>query len=247
MEVLSSLPVFKIIFIFSAVFAAYLTKGITGSGSAIIGAALLSLVLDIRTVVPAVFVLDLISNGALSYKTRTDSEHRPLIPLLIIHIAMIAAGVWLLRVLDVGYLKKILAVLIVFAAMYIPFGYRVNIPNHAAIRVATGFLAGIAGGMFGTSGVFIITYVRTMYKDKSQFRAQVSFIYLVESIARAVFMVLFAIFTHDALILALMFIPVMGIGLFAGYKLHNYVNEKYFNYIISAFLVFSGIMMIVKG
>lgn len=247
MEIFSGLSLFQILFIFFAILAAYITKGITGSGSAIIGTALLSLVIDIRIAVPSIFILDFIANTGLSYKTRGHSDHKPLIPLLVIHIAMIAVGVWLLRTLELGYLRIILAVLIVFAAAYIPFGYRVNIPNLAVIRIITGFLAGIAGGMFGTSGVFIITYVRTMYKDKSAFRAQVSFIYFIESVARLVFMLIFAMFTKTSIVFSALLMPAMAAGLVAGYFLHGHVNEKYFNYIISLFLIFSGIMLIVKG
>ena len=235
-----------LLIVFAIIVLAYTTKGITGSGSAIISVALLSIFIKIPLLVPSIFILDFFANTFLAIKTFKQWDIKKILPLLFVHISMIFVGVFLLKQLSNNVLEYMLAILIVFASIYIPFGYKLNIRNSKRIRIITGFLAGLIGGLFGTSGVFIITYVRTMYKEKSLFRAQVSYIYFIETIARGAFMLYFGLFGKKILVYSLSFAPFMFIGIGLGMFLHNRINEKIFNLIISLFLFISAIILLIK-
>ncbi len=236
-----------LIYIFVSIVFAYTTKGITGSGSAIISTALLSIVIKIPLLVPSVFVLDFLANSLLALKTFKEWDFKKILPLLFFHILMIFIGVFLLSNLSNKILQYILALLIIFAAFYIPLGYKLQVRNSKRIRIITGTLAGLIAGIFGTSGVFIITYVRTMYKQKNRFRAQVSYIYFIESIARLIFMLYFGLFTKQSISYSISFLPFMVLGIGLGFYLHNKIKETFFNYIISGFLFLSAIILIIKN
>ncbi|MEJ2690257.1 MAG: sulfite exporter TauE/SafE family protein, partial [Deltaproteobacteria bacterium] len=73
------------------------TQGVTGFGSALVAVPLLSLFMDIRTVVPLSILYGLIVTLFLTYRMRRHVDRKRLLPLIIGCLPGIAVGCSLLK------------------------------------------------------------------------------------------------------------------------------------------------------
>lgn len=237
-------------------FVAATMVGFSGFGFALIAVPLMTLVLPLKSIVPMEVLLASFCVVILSAnKLRLIKE-----PGVIFIFAGMATGIFvgvhLLAKVDAGLLKKILGfVVIVFAIhMFMGAGRERNPQAGEAVgrgvgrivAFVVGVLSGVAGGMFGTSGPPLVVYVDHFAKDKTAFRAQLVVLFLFNNLFRAPLYVKYSIMTMESVKSALWMLPAVCLGLFLGTKMHFQVSEKTFGRAISAMLLVSGLLLIIR-
>lgn len=109
-----------------------------------------------------------------------------------------------------------------------------------------GIISGLLCGMFGV-GALLAAYVGRVTKTGDEFKANISAVFIVENSFRAILYSILGIITVSEFRKALILIPFMLIGLFAGMKSGSVLNDKVVKKIVIVLLILSGIMMIIKG
>jgi uncharacterized membrane protein YfcA len=251
-------PTFAIIALCSIIFFMAATiSGFSGFGFALVAVPILTIFLDLKSVVPLEVVLALFCMTVLSVKNFRRLKEPAVIYLFIGMVVGIVVGAWVLDNLEAGVLKKILgAVVILFAVHIYKSAGREREPKTwdgggrvfgAVVAVVVGMLSGVAGGMFGTSGPPLVVYVDHFAKDKTAFRAQLVVLILLNNIVRVIMYTWGrSILTVESVKFAVWLLPAVILGLFLGSKMHFQVSEKTFGRAIAIMLLVSGALLIIR-
>jgi len=220
---------------------AYFLRGITGFGSGLIAIPLLAHFLPLTFVVPMVLVLDLVASIVLSshthLKVRWD-EIRSLMPTSIVGILI---GSFMLISLPREPLLVSLGLFVIFFGLRYVFNVYGEKPISRWWAVPTGFSGGLIGALFGTGGPPFVVYLSHRLHDKTQLRGTLSGLFLLDGAFRLVtFLSLGLLLQADMFSALLLGLPIMGIGLYLGNKVHLGITHRQQLAIIGGLLLISG-------
>lgn len=229
-------------------FAAYLVRGITGFGSALVAVPLLAHRYPLTVVVPVVMVLDFGASFVLGGARRQEIDWREIRRLLPFGVVGAAAGVWLLTEAPSAPLLLALGGFVVF------FGLR-NVLQPAvgsAISTAWAAPAALAGGMtgalFGASAPPYMIYLTRRIADKSRIRSTFSGLFVVDGGFR---LVMFAaaglLLSRETMSAIALGVAPMLAGLWLGNRIHVGITREQMLRIVGIVLVASGISLLLKG
>jgi uncharacterized protein len=235
------------------VFAAYLVKGLTGFGPAILFISLGSLVMAPTRVVTISPLLDILAGLLLFWKDRSLSASRYWQWLSLPLLAGVAVGAWGLRFVPATLYSGLLGIVILILGirfLLCPDQHRQTprvtglpeSPETGAIIAA--IISGITGGLFGISGPPLIWYFGRRY-SKTAFRKIIVPLFLVESCGRAILYIVFGMIQRDEWILTLTLVPALLVGLVAGNYGFKTLRQDTFERIIGVVLIISGLRLVV--
>lgn len=228
------------------IFVAYTIKGLSGFGSGLVAIPLLAFFLPITFIVPVLGLLSYSGTLIQSLSLRKQVNWPLILPLLPFSIIGIITAVWLLSNVD--------AHILVFCLGLFVFAYAIHslLPT-AEIKggrygpaLAGGF-GGLVGALFGTGGPFYVVYLKTRQLDKSQFRATIASIFLIDGGARIVGYSSSGLYTAQVLTLVAILFPVLLTAMYVGHHLHIKIDQQRFNQVISVMLMLSGTMLMYKA
>lgn len=226
---------------------AYFIRGITGFGSGLIAVPLLALILPLQTVVPLVLVLDFSAALIMSRGARTDVRWDEVLPLLPTTLLGTLAGVTLLISLPREPLLTALALfVIVFGLRYL-----LNIHGDRIISrgwsVPAGLSGGLIGALFGTGGPPYVIYFTHRIRDKSQLRATLSGLFLIDSSFRVITFLVIGLLGLHLLPLLLVTTPTMILGLYVGHRIHIGISNRQMLMLVGTLLLISGGSLLIKA
>ena len=102
--------------IFLIHFFGYIIKWVIGFGNPLVSAPLLSMRLDNALITPGSLVPDFCINTYISWKSRKLLDLRQILPLLIVLLAGVIPGTWLLRFSMPWVIKTVLGIVVLFFA-----------------------------------------------------------------------------------------------------------------------------------
>ena len=114
------------------------------------------------------------------------------------------------------------------------------------VMAVIGVAAGVLCGLFGV-GALLAAYVNRVTEDGSSFKANISAVFIVDNVCRVVLYSVLGLLTMDTVKSVLILIPFALLGLFAGMKCSNHMDERLVKKITSALLILSGISLILKN
>ena len=227
--------------------AAYVIVGISGFGSALVSIPLLAHFLPLTVVLPMLVLVDFTATLTNGLKFRRDidlKELKTIVPTMCVGTVI---GVFMLSRLPGTALLPALGVGIAAYGLY-----RLREPVvKTFLSPRWGYLAGLAGGgtggLFGSGGPVYATYLSRRSNDVAKMRATISAIFPVSTRLRL------AAFLTSGLLLqpevwwgAVIFWPIMFIGLNIGHRLHGKLNRKHLSVFMSLLLIASGLSLIMR-
>ncbi len=153
-------------------------------------------------------------------------------------------GAILLKNIDVRYLKVFFGIVVILIALEM----LLRESKHAKSRDSKSFLwiigvlSGILCGIFGI-GAPLAAYVGRVTDTTDEFKANISVVFAVENTVRIVTYSLLGVFTFGALKLAIILLPFMLAGLFAGMESSKKLNEKIVKKLVIGLLIISGVIL----
>jgi uncharacterized membrane protein YfcA len=220
---------------------AYFIRGITGFGSGLIAIPLLAHFLPLTFVVPLVLVLDFIASVVLSRHTHLQvrwDEIRDLVPASIVGILI---GALLLVNLPREPLLVGLALFVIFFGLRYLFNVHSDKPISRWWSLPTGFSGGLIGAMFGTGGPPFLVYLSHRLHDKTQLRGTLSGLFMLDGALRIVtFLVMGLLLQTDMLTSILLAVPLLGLGLYLGNRVHLGITRRQQLAVIGLLLLGSG-------
>jgi hypothetical protein len=240
------LTIFEIGIAITIIFIAYTIKGLSGFGSGLVAIPLLAFFLPITFIVP---VLGLLSYGGTviqSLSLRKQASWSVIFPLIPFSFAGILIAVWLLSTVDAHILVFSLGLFDLLYSIYSLLPAPCLKGGHYW-AVLFGSLGGLVGALFGTGGPFYVVYLKIRQLDKSQFRATIASIFLIDGGARIIGYAGSGLYTLQVLMLAAILFPVLLLGMYFGHHLHIKIDQKRFSQVISIMLMLSGTMLMYKA
>lgn len=114
------------------------------------------------------------------------------------------------------------------------------------MTASVGIAAGVLSGLFGV-GALLAAYVSRVTDTGSEFKANVSAVFLAENVFRVFLYTMLGMITVDVLKTALLLMPAMLAGLFAGIAVSRKIDDKAIKKLVLLLLIFSGIVLILQN
>jgi uncharacterized membrane protein YfcA len=244
-----TLSVAELLYFCFIIVISYAIRGSAGFGGVTV--PLLAWVMSLKTVVPMVTFLGLVSSITI---LRTEHRHiawQDLWRVLPWTALGVAIGVYFFKILDASTLARMLGGFVLAYGCYaLLMTWRapgkLQLPMYA-ITPTAGTLAGFVGTMFGSmAGMFFAIYLDILRHGRDAFRATVAAILFALGILRGGAYVIAGEFTHDVLIACAVALPMMGIGIFIGNRIHANLNDVAFKRLVAAILIVSGLPLLVR-
>jgi uncharacterized membrane protein YfcA len=231
------------------IFISYAIRGSSGFGGVTV--PLLTWILSLKTVAPLVTFLGLISSAAI---LRTAWQHvswqdlRRILPSTVVGVVI---GAYFFKTLDALTLARLLGG-IVFAygcyALIITWRPPRSTPlPMGVITPVAGTIAGFVGTMFGSmAGMFYAMYLDMLQRSRDVFRATAAAALFALGILRGGAYVITGEFTHDVMIACIAALPMMGLGIWAGSRIHANLNDLAFKRMVAVILMLSGLPLLLR-
>jgi len=228
------------------IFFAFLTRALTGFGSALISVPLLALLFDLKFVVPLESVLEVGFTVLLISKVYPKIHKSTLLPMIGGAVLGTLLGTYFLRTLGDPLLKRALGAFILSFALYFMWEDRRkrerNLSAHWGILAGAG--GGILGGLFGTSGPPFVAYLAYKLKEKEVLRASLIGMFAVDHSWRALVFAFSGLLTVELFTFALFLTPALVLGTILGHKIHVRITEGQFRKIVAGILLVSGVLLL---
>ncbi len=231
-----------------ATLVAFFIKGLCGFANTLVFTLLLAFGANNVNISPIELMLGYPTNLILTWKNRDKLKARVYIPLSILVLIGSIPGALILKNVDAGFVKTVFGIVVILLGIEL-FLREVKDVKSEGSKVLLGIIGIISGllcGMYGV-GALLAAYVGRVTKTGDEFKANISAVFIVENSFRAILYSILGIITVSEFKKALILIPFMLIGLFAGMKSGSVLNDKVVKKIVIVLLIISGIMMIIKG
>ena len=234
-----------------ATFAAFFVKGLCGFANTLVFQSILSFQNDNRNISPVELILTYPANIILMVKERKSLKWNICLPLTALVVVGSIPGILLLKTADTTVIKIIFGIVTVFVAveMFFRMGRKENKEEGIVEKVlmfVVGLISGVLCGLYGV-GALLGAFVGRKTDTLSAFKANMSFIFVVENTLRLVLYIILQILNFEILKKALIMIPFMFAGLLLGMFASRFVNEKHAKKIIILLLIISGISLVVTS
>lgn len=242
-----SLP--EILFFCLVILVSYAIRGSAGFGGVTV--PLLAWVMSLKTIVPMVTFLGILSSAAIlrtAYRHVVWRDLRRVMPWCVIGVAL---GLYFFKILDARTLARILGGFVFAYGAYSLWttcraGLRVRFPMVAVTPVA-GTMAGFIGTMFGSmAGMFFAIYLDLLKHGKNEFRATVAGILFGLGIFRGTGYIAVGEVDREVMIACAVALPMMLIGVFLGNRIHANLNAVTFKRLVALILMVSGVPLLLR-
>ena len=235
----------SLLFPASVLFFAYLVRGIAGFGSALIAVPLLALTLPLTIVVPLVVFLDYLGSASQGINNRESIHWNEILPLLPFTVTGVAVSLFIMDSAKPEMLSVALGGFVILFAIYQLLPMKLGQADRI-FSIPSGFFGGFVGTLFGTGGPFYVIYFNLRHLDKNTFRATFAAVFLIDGAMRLAGYAIKGFYTLEMLSYLLMAVPVAGLGLFLGGKIHSGLGRDTFVRLISVLLLGSGTALLMK-
>ena len=210
-----------------ATVAAYFVKGLCGFANTLVFTSVLGFGVANVNISPVELVLGYPSNLIMTWRNRKKLKAAIVVPLAVLVVAGIIPGAFLLKNANIQYLK------IAFGVVIILIGIEMLLRDKSAkkakesrlVRAIIGILSGVLCGLFGV-GALLAAYINRVADSTDEFKANISAVFVVENTVRLFLYSAMEIITLSTLKQSVMLMPLMLLGLFAGIKSAQILNEK---------------------
>ena len=226
----------------------YFIKGLCGFANTLIFTSILSFGAANANISPIDLLLGCPANLVLTWKNRKSLDPKVYLPLAALVLAGSIPGAFLLKNVDARAIKLVFGVVVTaLGAEMLSREYsRKKVKSSRLVLVIIGVAAGVLCGLFGV-GALLAAYVNRVTEDGSAFKANISAVFIADNVFRLVLYSALGLLTMDTVRFALLLIPFALLGLAAGIKCSDHMDEKLVKKITSALLILSGISLILKN
>ena len=228
-----------------ATLCAFFVKGLCGFANTLVFTTILSFGNSNVNISPVELILGYPTNLILAWKERRSIKWSVCLPLAALVILGSLPGVFLLKNVDTSVIKVIFGAIIIFIGIEMLLReFQIGKVKESKLLLAIiGVLSGILCGLYGV-GALLGAYISRVTKGSNEFKANICVVFFAENTFRIVLYVLWGIITFDILKQAVILIPIMLAGLFAGMLSGKFLDEKIVKRLVIVMLVVSGFALI---
>ncbi len=227
---------------------AFFIKGLCGFANTLIFTSILGFGTNNVNISPVELVLGYPTNIIMIWKNRKELSPKVYIPLAILVLAGSIPGAFLLKNVNAQYIKIVFGIVVILIALEMLFRERgkINFKESRLILGSIGILSGVLCGLFGV-GALLAAYVSRVTETSDGFKANICAVFVVENTFRIILYSVIGVLTLSNLKQSLIMIPFMLIGLFAGIKSSQFLDDKIVKRLVIVLLIISGLVLIKKN
>ena len=224
---------------------AYFIKGVCGFANTLVFTSILAFGTPNISISPVDLLLGYPTNVVLAWKNRAKLRPGIWLPLSLLVLLGSLLGALLLKNVQPGSVKVLFgaAVILVGAEMFLRDAGRIRFKPSKIYLSVIGTVSGILCGLFGV-GALLAAYVGSVTETSDEFKANICAVFIVENTFRLILYSALGILTFSAVKHAVLLVPFMAAGLYAGMRCGKILNERTVKRLVIVFLVLSGIVMI---
>jgi len=240
----------KVIFLI-VVFLSNIIQCITGFAGTVLAMPFSVMTVGYDTAKPILNVLGIAASVYIAVKDYKYINKKEFAKITMVMLAGIAAGYLLSRFIgtDAGVLYKILGVVVIaFAAVNAYRFYTKKEDKKFSPLISSLLLivSGVVHGMFVCGGPLLVTYLGGIIKDKKEFRATVSAVWIVLNTVIMLGDIKAGYFSADLITLLAVSLAVLAAALIIGNLIYNKMSRNVFLQLTYALMLISGLLLLVK-
>ena len=231
-----------------ATLVAFYIKGLCGFANTLVFTSIMGFGANNVAISPVELLLGYPSNLILTFNNRHKLNKYVYIPLAVLVLVGSIPGAFLLKNVDARYIKIVFGFVVILLGIEMFFREKKSrqMKESKLILGAIGILSGVLCGLFGV-GALLAAYVGRVTKTSDEFKANISAVFIVENTFRIVLYSILGIITLSNLKQALIMVPFMLAGLFAGIKSGTILDEKIVKRLVIILLIISGVALILMN
>ena len=238
------------LFIFLIQFFGYIIKWVIGFGNPLVAAPLLSMRLDNALITPGSLVPDFCINTYISWKSRKILNPRQILPLLVVLLAGVIPGTWLLRFSMPWVIKTVLGVVVLFLGLEMATRnlrpIRPGGKDRPAVRYLVAFLSGVCAGLFGIN-LFLVAYLQRTAKNYEEFKGSICFLFWGENLFRIILYAATGLLDAASLQFSLISMGAALLALYAARPIIRRIRSDTLQRLAIVFFLLGGISIIIKS
>lgn len=230
--------------VFSVVLLAACTQSLTGFGSGLIAMAFLPAVIGIRSAAPLVALFAGTLESTLFLRYRDSINVSAIWRLLAAAIVGIPLGILGAHGIDERIVLTILGIVLVLYPTYALLTPRLPQVQEGKLTFGVGFVAGLLGGAYNTSGPPVIIYAHSRGWSPQEFKANLQSFFLLNDAMTITSHTLSGNMTSFVWQNYLLILPAIAMGIIAGFALERLIKPAVFRQIVLVLLIGLGIRLI---
>jgi uncharacterized membrane protein YfcA len=231
----------------ACVFGAAIVRGYSGFGFSLLAITALSLAMEPKDIVPAIFMMEIAASLHLLPSIWREVHWRSIGLLLAGCVVATPIGVWILTSVPAAPLKIALAIAVVIAAIMLWRGFHLERTPGRAATVATGAVSGLLNGALGIAGPPVILFYFSSPAAVNVGRASVIAYFLGTDITGLAFMAPQDLINASTLTRFATFLPALVIGVWIGARSFRTANPEKFRRWVLIILFFMAALAGIKG
>ncbi len=236
----------QFIFIGVIVLVASFIQALFGFGFALIAVPLMIFVIDLPTAVVTATTVSLVSTSMQWYESRAIQVREMSRRLVLSALVGLPFGLWLLTNVDVRAMKAFLGFMVLIGVFLSIKGFDLQrLP--VSFDFAMGAFSGLLSTATSTNGPPLVFLLHSRKYTPVEFRAVLNRVFTISSFISLVMFGFAGKITSDSVSLALLAIPVMGLGVLLGIKARQHVNLDHFRTLVVWLLLLSGLSAILNA
>lgn len=200
---------------------------------------------------PILNVLGIAASVFIVIKDYKFINKKELVKMTIAMLIGICGGLQLKNIIgnNENLLYKILGIIVISFAVFNAYRfYTKKDENHfpAVISAALLIISGVVHGLFVCGGPLLVTYLSGKLKDKSEFRATLSAVWIILNTIMMLSDIKDGCFTGSTLILLAASLAVLALALYIGNLIYKKMSKSVFLQLTYILMLISGASLIVK-
>lgn len=235
--------------IFVILFVSTFIHSTLGFGQALIAMPLLAMVIELKTATPLVaFVLMTIAAVILLRNWRVV-DLSAVWRLVLSSCFGIPVGLFLIKGVPEGLMKVFLGIVVILFSLYNLANRHLkmvdlsHVSGGSVLAYLFGFLAGVLGAAYNTSGVVITIYATLRDWPPDRFRSTLQSYFVFTGLFILTSHGLVGLWTPDVLRLYVISLPLILVGIFLGGKLNRFIPQGQFDGYVNVGLLILGCLL----
>lgn len=229
-------------------------QGLTGFGGSVLAVPLLSLFMDLQTVVVIVPIVSLMISIIMCVYSKKDIVWKYVARIALMIGLGLPVGIYAINFIHGDILKISLGIILILIS--ICNLYKLYISHKSARKIKSEKLAkaidtsvllscGIVHGAFASGGPFLIVYGSNKFESIEKMRTTFAAVWVVINTVMLITNIALGNITREVLTKSALTIPLLIISVLIGYFVANKISKKVFFTIIYALLIIAGVFMFI--
>jgi uncharacterized membrane protein YfcA len=212
-------------------FVAGFVRGMAGFGAALILTPVFSAFYTPAVAIPVLGFADWVMSMPMVLKSFRRCAWREVLPLALAAVVTVPLGSYVLAATRPDVLRIAISIFVLLAVAALASGWRYRGTPSMPVTLGVGGLAGVMGGAIGMSGPPVVLFWLGGQADAAQARTNTLAFFGVSALATMTMYVVNSLLTPRAIVLAIILMPIYGLGLFLGSRAFRLLPERVFRFV----------------